>query len=363
MKILTDLGHPKNVHVLKNLIPLLEKKGHQVHVVYREREHIKELCRAFGISGTSRGSGATGILGKLFYLIKTDLQLLKLAGKIEPDLLLSFGSPYLANLALLTKVPMVVFDDTEQNRLVQKIYSFCSAAIVVPACFEKTLSPRQFGFDGYYELAYLSPKYFRPEASILAQLGLAPEEKYVFLRFVSWQAVHDISHHGLSDGEKEELVATFSGLARVFISAEGGLPESLEALRLKTPPEGVHQVMANAALVFSEGATMAAEAAVLGVPTVHCSELRPGYINDLDKRHSLLRTFGRGDFQQALAIGKEFLEDGGTFRQSLLKKRGQMLERSIDVNEFLFWFIDQFPESIEVMSRKKAGGRQKSEVR
>ena len=161
MRILTDLGHPKNVHVMKNLIPLLEKKGHEIHVVYREREHIKELCDAFGISAIKRGKGGTGLFGKFVYLIKTDFQFLKLARKIKPDLLLSFASPYLANLALLSKIPMVVFDDTEQNWLVQKIYSACSAAIVVPACFAKTLNRRQFGFDGYYELAYLAPRYFR----------------------------------------------------------------------------------------------------------------------------------------------------------------------------------------------------------
>ena len=143
MKILTDLGHPKNVHVIKNLIPLLQKNGHELHCIYRDREHIEELCRAFGISGINRGKGGSGIFGKFLYLVKTDHHLLKLARKIKPNLLLSFGSPYLANLAMLTRIPMIVFDDTEQNRLVQKLYSFCSDAIVVPACFEKTLSPRQ----------------------------------------------------------------------------------------------------------------------------------------------------------------------------------------------------------------------------
>jgi len=349
MKILTDLGHPKNVHVLKNLIPLLKQKGHELHCVYREREHIKGLCQAFGISVINRGVGGTGLLSKFIYLLKTDYQLYKLAKKIKPDLLLSFASPYLANIALLSKIPMVVFDDTEQNRLVQRIYSSFSDAIVVPACFGKTLSRRQLSFDGYYELAYLTPRYFQPDPSILKELGLTIGEKFVLLRFVSWHAVHDISHHGLSVEEKQELVATFSGLARVFISAEGELPEGLESLRLKTAPELIHQVMAHSALVFSEGATMASEAAVLGVPSIYCSDLRPGYIDDLEKRHGLLNAFFRNGFKEALAKGMDILQDRGDSVKNLGVKRESMLAQSVDVVAFMSWFIDRFPESIEVM--------------
>jgi predicted glycosyltransferase len=349
MKILTDLGHPKNVHVLKNLVPRLESLGHEIHFVCREREHIKDLCRAYGFTGINRGSGGTGVLGKFVYLLKTDFQLFKLVKKIKPHLLLSFASPYLANLALLTRIPMIVFDDTEQNRLVQKIYSSCSAAIIVPACFGKTLSRRQFNFNGYFELAYLAPQYFKPDPAILKELGLAVGEKYVLLRFVSWNAVHDINHRGLNREEMQELAASFSGLAQVFISAEGELPEGLESLRLKLSPELIHQFMANAGLVFSEGATMAAEAAVLGVPAVYCSDLRPGYIDDLEKRHGLLHAFPHDGFKQALAEGMVVLQDPGEMLKSLAQKKDAMLAKSIDVVAFMTWFIDQFPKSIEVM--------------
>lgn len=349
MKILTDIGHAKNAYILKTIVPQLIANGHEIHFVFRDKEHTKKLCQAFGFKGLDRGKGGTGLFGKFAYLIKTDFQFLKLAHKIQPDLLLSFASPYLANLALLTRIPMIVFDDTEQNWVVQKIYTHCSAAIVVPACFGKTLSRRQFRFDGYYELAYLSPRYFQPDPSIIKELGLTAGEKFVLLRFVSWQAVHDISHHGLNDEEKQELVAAFSGLARVFISAEGELPKGLEPMRLKIPPVRIHQVMAHSTLVFSEGATMAAEAAVLGVPTVHCSDLQPGYIADLGARYGLLRSFDRHDFQAALASGMEFLEDRGALRQALARKREEMLAESIDVGAFLTWFIARFPESVEVM--------------
>jgi predicted glycosyltransferase len=341
MKILTDLGHPKNVHVIKNLIPLLKKKGHEIHVVYREREHIEALLRAYGISGTSRGKGATGILCKLFYLLKTDLVLIKLANRIKPDLLLSFGSPYLANLALFTKIPMIVFDDTEQNRLVQRIYAKTASKIVVPLCFGKELSPNQIRFQGFFELAYLAPRYFQPQDSPARDLGMGANEKIVLLRFVSWQAIHDLNTRGLSNLEKEELVATVSSQARVIISAEGELPRSLEPFRLKLPSELIHHFMAKATLVFSEGATMAAEAAVLGVPTIHCSDLRPGYIRELESRHGLLKSFLHREFRSALDAARDFLSAGDDLKIDLQRKREKMLSESVDVVEMMAEIISQ----------------------
>ncbi len=315
------------------------------------------LCRAFGIAGTSRGKGAAGLIGKALYLLKTDWQLVRLANKIKPDLLLSFASPYLAHVARMTGIPMVVFDDTEENRIVQKMYSRAAAAIVVPACFGKEINERQFRFQGYFELAYLRPRYFTPDSDIFEELGLPRGERFILLRTVAWQALHDYRHHGLSTMELERLVASFSKLGRIFISAEGDLPVALEPFRLRTPAHRIHEIMAQAALVFSEGATMAAEAAVLAVPAVHCSDLRPGYIDDLSERHGLLRTFAHGDFQQALASGIEFLEAGDPLRHALLKKKELMLAQSIDVVEFMAWLIGQFPDSVEAMRADPGRGQ------
>jgi hypothetical protein len=208
--------------------------------------------------------------------------MLRLAGKLKPDLLLSFGSPYLAHVAGVSGIPMVVFDDTEDNPWIQSIYARSASVVVVPSCFRKELSPSHRRFDGYFELAYLHPDSFTSQASIRQELRLAAGEKLVLVRTVAWQALHDWKHRGLTGDELNRLVEEFTGSARVVISAEGELPEDLEPLRLKTAPERIHHVMAEASLVFSEGATMAAEGAVLGVPTIHISDLRPGYIIDLE---------------------------------------------------------------------------------
>lgn len=345
MKILTDLGHPKNVHVIKNLVPRLNELGHEVDVVYRDREHIADLCRAYGLKGSSRGRGGDGRLGKLFYLMRADLRLLRLAARLKPDLLLSFASPYLAHVARIRGIPMIVFDDTEDNLIVQRIYLKSASRIVVPACFAREMGPRQRRFPGYFELAYVHPTRFSPDPVIRKELELPGEKKIVLLRTVAWKAVHDLKHRGFGKDDLRLLVRELSKLARVVISAEGRLPPDLEPLRLRLPPERIHHVMAEASLVFSEGATMAAEAAVLGVPTVHCSDLRPGYIIDLEKRHGLLRSFDHRDLRSALDAGLAFLEAGEDVKGDLRRQKERMLAESGDVVEEMVKEIEEVVSS------------------
>lgn len=60
------------------------------------------------------------------------------------------------------------------------------------------------------------------------------------------------------------------------MSAEGDVPEELRPRLLKTPYELIHHVLAFAQLVFSEGATMASEAAVLGTHALYVNTIVSG---------------------------------------------------------------------------------------
>ena len=144
----------------------------------------------------------------------------------------------------------------------------------------KAPKKKQIKYSGYQELAYLHPARFIPDPVIRQVLGVGIKEKYVILRFVAWGASHDYGHKGIALENKFKAVKEFANFAKVFISAEGSLPAELETLRLKIPPEKMHDVLAFASLIFSESATMVSEAAVLGVPGIYIDSTGRYYTRD-----------------------------------------------------------------------------------
>lgn len=350
MKICVDFGHPKNVHTLKNVLTELRLRDHEFLIIARDKECVQPLCQILNIPFYDRGRGGNGILGRVVYLAKTVFRLHSLISNFHPDLFISFGSPILAIEGFLKRIPVIVFDDHEPNRMIQSLYVPTSKVIVVPSCFQKKLSQKQVNFDGYFELAYLHPCRFKPSADMPALLNLSAGQPYVVLRFVAWKALHDRNFRGIDDESKRRLVAAFSSLTKVFISAESELPPDLEPYRISITAERIHDVLAGAALFVGDSATMAAEAAVLGVPALHISDLKTGYLLELQNKYCLLKSFpcSSAGIEQLITIGTQWLADAGTLDE-WQTKRQRMLADKIDVAAFVAWFIDEFPQSVEIM--------------
>ncbi len=108
-----------------------------------------------------------------------------------------------------------------------------------------------------------------------------------------WHALHDMAgtRQGMSVENKIRTVKAFEPYARVFISSEGPLPDALAPLRYPLAPESMHHAMHYADLVFGESASMAAEAAYLGIPAVYLDNDGRGYTDDLEKRYGLVFNF------------------------------------------------------------------------
>ena len=342
MKILLDLGHPKYVHALKNSIRELRQKGHEVLALARDKECVQRLCTVYEIPFVDRGRGGKGILDRAAYWVRAVARAGKLIDEFRPDLLAGFGSPILAVAGALKRLPIVVFDDHEPNRLVQAVYIPSSSAIVVPACFSKELSRKQRRFNGYFELAYLHPDRFSPDPSVRGDLGLGQNQPYALLRFVSWNAFHDRGRHGIALAWKRKLVEAISAKARVFISSEGELPGDLAAMRFPLPPERIHDAMAGAALVAGDSTTMAAEAAVLGVPSLHMSDIRTGYLEELQNRYRLLESFAPDEngLARLLKRSSDLVLDAEA-RSQWQKRRERMLADKIDVAGYVTGVIEE----------------------
>jgi predicted glycosyltransferase len=131
-------------------------------------------------------------------------------------------------------------------------------------------------------------------------------------------------------------VARLGRHARVVVSAEGSLPADLEELRYRGPLAAVHHLLAFARLYVGESATMGAESAVLGTPSVVVSTSRRSYLDELEQRYGLARTYSdRGRAQeQALDEAEALLLDPAT-RPVWQARRERMLAEQEDVAAFV----------------------------
>ena len=106
MKILVDIGHPAHVHVFKNAIRELRKKGHEITIVTKDKEVAIGLLEKFGLDYINLGKPGKGLFGKAHSLVYFDYQLYKIAKKVKPDILIGMGSPYLGHVSrLITETP------------------------------------------------------------------------------------------------------------------------------------------------------------------------------------------------------------------------------------------------------------------
>ncbi len=365
MKLLVDINHPAHVHYFKNCIRILREKGHQVVITSRNRYPALDLLEALGEDYYDRGKGSESFLGKLLYIPVADFRLLRKALKEKPDMFLSFGTPYPNHVAWLLRKPGINFQDTENAGLMFAVTHPFSRLYCTPDCFKKDLGKHHIRFNGYMELTYLHPNYFTPDDSIYDHLNISKEEKYVVLRFVNWQASHDIGHAGISLDMKREAVRRFSEHARVFITSETELPLDLKPYQMNIPPERMHDALAFARLIYGESATMASECAVLGTPAIYLDNYGRGYTDDQEKKYSLVYNFTESPEHQEASIRKavELLKTPH-LKEECQRRRQKMLDETIDVTAFMTWLIEEFPGSEaalrkdpDLLERFMAGGK------
>ena len=70
---------------------------------------------------------------------------------------------------------------------------------------------------------------------------------------------------------------------KVIISSEIKLPKEIELYKVNIKPSEMHNLMYYANLVYGESATMAAEAAYLGTPSIYIDNVGRGYTDESRK--------------------------------------------------------------------------------
>jgi predicted glycosyltransferase len=173
------------------------------------------------------------------------------------------------------------------------------------------------------------------------------------MRFVSWNAIHDVGKYGIKN--KMKLVKKLEKYGWVFITSEGRLNDGLKECRIKVPPEKLHDLLYYASLYVGEGATIASESAVLGTHAIYLNTSRLGYTDEEEEKYKLVYNFSDKEIMDEQAFNKALeLLGNNCLRNEGKKKREKLLNEKIDVTAFMVRFIENYPESF--YKYKKEGG-------
>jgi len=344
LKIILDIGHPKDVNVFKNTIDILQDHGHEVKLVARAKENTKRILDEYNIP-CEFGPYYNTIPGKIFGILRNDIWLYKIAKKFNPDIFISPGSPYSAHVSRLLGKPHFAFIDTEIASLAIKLMLPFTDKVYTSTSFYDDLGPKQIRFDGYYELAYLHPKYFQSNKEVLIKYGL--KEDYIILRLSALSSHHDIGAEGFSfkdENELKEYIVELEKYGQVIVLSEVNLGSEISDYQLEIDGQDLHNLLYFSKMYIGEGATMASESAVLGVPSIYVSNTRRGYLDELENVFGMVFTVTTKE--KALEKSIEILDDD-TLVDKWKEKRERLTHQKIDVTKYMVETIENNVKNIE----------------
>lgn len=347
MKILVNMGHPKDVNILKNIIWGLEEKGHVVKIFANDKESIFQKLDAYGFSYDC-GKHYDGLMKKAFSIFENDFLLYRISKEFKADIFMGSGSVSMAHVSKLLRKPYIAFIDVEGAKLAIVLLRPFTDVILTPSCFETNLGKKQVRFNSYFEFAYLHPNNFRPNPAVLNELNLKDNDRYILMRISSLRAFHDIGARGLnfqSSSELREFIQKLEDYGHVFLTSEIELNDEFDKYQLKIPINELQNCIYYSTMYIGDGASMAAEAAVLGVPSIYVTNTRRwGFVNDLEKSYGLLYTFSNRE--QALEKAVELLDDSN-LKNGWEKKRERLLKEKIDTTKFIVDFVEEYMSRVQ----------------
>jgi uncharacterized protein len=342
MKVLISISHPAWAHQFHNVIELLKKRGHQVKVLVIKKDRNWEVLDDYGIPytivGKTTGKGRiqkTGIL-----LTSTFIHLIE-AIKFKPDIFVGRPSPMVDITAFLLRKKNIIYCDTERSTEAHIFSKLFSYKILTPMMYRLDFGKKQKRIHTFKELFYLHPNYFKPNSKDLELLGLKKGEKFSFVRFVAWNASHDLGHRGMGNTEKMKIIKHLEKYGKVLLSAEGNLPKQFSRYIIKVPHTKVHSIMSFAQLFVGDGLTMAAECSVMGVHSIFTSELTSGASDEMEQKYDLMYSiYGENMVKRTLEKIDELLSNPKIQKQGQ-KKREKLLVEKKDINEWLVDYLEK----------------------
>ncbi|EHQ36689.1 DUF354 domain-containing protein [Methanoplanus limicola] len=349
MRIVIDINHPAQVHFFKNFTLEMKKKGHDILITASKKDLTEDLLKKYKFEYCFLGSYGKSIIKKILNVPIIDIKMYLLVKNFQPDIFLGFGSIRAAHVSKLMGKKCINFDDDEYS---YPYYHYFTDTICGFSGF-KINGDKVLKINSFKEIAYLHPNYFKPNPELLKKNGIDPYEKFVLVRFVSWNAFHDFGQNGLSAKSKIQLIDELSKNSTIYISSEAPLPKELEKYRLSLPPENIHDLLYYATLLVSDSQTMTTEAAVLGTPAVRTNSFvgnnDMGNFIELEKKYNLIFNCNSNE---ALIENCINILNFKNVKHEWKIKREKLLEDKSDITKYMIWLIENYPQSINEIKNR-----------
>jgi predicted glycosyltransferase len=299
MRIWADLTNTAHVVVLRPLIELLERQGHEVEITARPLSHTVELLDDWGHPYTVLGDyGGATRRGKVRAAASRIPALIRFGRRRRFEYAFAHASIDLPPACRVLRIPNTTMFDYEWATIQHHIICRLATRVLVPDAIPAerlrrygAQPPRLVRFAGLKEEYYLAD--FEPDPTVLAGLGLDRERPLCLIRTAPSYALY------LGGSENPLLLPLIrrvaNGDAQVVVLARN--PEQRATVRALGLPDVVvperavdgRSLVAFADVLVSAGGTMNREAAVLGTPVWSIFEGRLGAVDEMLVRERRLR--------------------------------------------------------------------------
>ena len=290
MRVWIDLTNSPHVLVMRPVVELLRRDGHEVSVTARDFAQTLELCERLGVEHTAigrhRGERPDA---KAIGLLSRSAALLAWARGRRFDVALGHGSNDITVAAALLRIPSSTMFDYEWATIQHNVNCRLARAVVVPASIPEQ-SLWRYGargkirpYEGLKEEYYLAD--FEPDEGVLADLGLdrarpivvvrTPPEVSLYHRFENdlfAQVLERLRAAAQSDGVQSVVLAR--------VEAQRGALEGIPGFLVPRHAIDAQSLIALSDLVISAGGTMNREAVALGTPVYTTFQGRPGAVDE-----------------------------------------------------------------------------------
>ena len=350
-KILIYIGHPAQYMFLRKTIKVLRSRGKDIKILIKSKDILEQLLindneSYHNILTKKRGLSTISII---ISLLKRIYKIFYHALKFRPDLMIGTD----ASIAILSRFfsihsITIIEDDYKVIKMLGDLtYPFTETILCPSVCNVGKWHYKKVGYNGFMKLAYLHPNIFHKQDDIIEKYNLPSQ--FSIIRLSQLAAYHDKGIDGLDHNFLNKIIKVVQSYSiSVFITSESEIDNAYVKYLLDINPSDLHQVLAQSTILISDSQSMSVEASLLGVPSVRISSFvgKISVLEELEHRYKL--TFGIHPKNYKEIIDKiNLILSTKNVKTIFSKRKSQLLKEKIDVNSFLLWFIEKYPNSIK----------------